>query len=434
MSNTVINGFSKLSKEEKIRFLEQQTGLKSLGAELTSFQHSEQQPVFEGFSENVISNFHLPYSIAPNFLINNKLYHVPMVIEESSVVAAAAAAAKFWASNGGFKARVVSKLKSGQVHFLWSGKKELLISAFPDIKKWLWCEIMPITQSMEQRGGGITEILLEDYTNELRDYYRLNVRFETADSMGANFINTVLEKVAEVLRSYIQENMEDSGKCEIIMSILSNYTPECFVECMVEAPVESFGGLGDGMSGEVFVERFIKASCIAGLDVFRAVTHNKGIMNGVDAVVLATGNDFRAVEADVHAFASRNGNYTSLSKAYLHHAMFNFSLTLPLSIGTVGGVTALHPLARRSLEILGNPNAEELMMIISAVGLASNFAALKALITSGIQKGHMRMHLSNILLQLGASDDQKKEANEWFERRPVSVSAVREFLEKLKVG
>ncbi|HEX2934843.1 MAG TPA: hydroxymethylglutaryl-CoA reductase, degradative [Bacteroidales bacterium] len=428
MSNTVINGFSKLSREGKIRVLEQQTGSKGLASEFESFQHPVQQPVFDSFSENVVSNFHLPYSIAPNFLINGKLYHVPLVTEESSVVAAAASAAKFWGSNCGFNARVVSTLKSGQVHFLWTGKKEVLVNAFPDIKEKLIAQTAPITENMEQRGGGITDILLEDYTGELLNYYRINVRFETVDSMGANFINTVLEAMASSLKSFLSEQFSNAGECDIIMSILSNYTPECFVECHVEAPVARFEQLEAGVSAEAFVDKFITAVRIAEFDVFRAVTHNKGIMNGVDALLLATGNDSRAVEAGVHAFASRNGSYSSLSKVYVYRDTFHFSVTLPISIGTVGGVTSLHPLAKRSLEMLGHPSAQELMMILASVGLASNFAAIRALVTRGIQRGHMKMHLGNILSQLGATDEQRIKATEWFADKTVSVAAVREFI------
>ncbi len=433
MSETVIDGFSKLSKDEKIRVLEQHTGLNGLVSEFASYQHPQQQPVFDSFSENVVSNFHLPYSIAPNFLINDKIYHVPMVTEESSVVAAAASAAKFWSLNGGFNARVVSTLKSGHVHFFWTGKKEVLVNAFPDIKEELVAQTAHITENMEQRGGGIIDILLEDYTAELLNYYRINVRFETVDSMGANFINTVLEQMALTLKTQLIAKFAEEGECEIIMSILSNYTPECFVECYVEAPVASFAQAETDVSAETFVDKFIAAVKIAEFDVFRAVTHNKGIMNGVDAVLLATGNDFRAVEAGVHAFASRNGSYASLSKAYVYRDVFHLSVTLPISIGTVGGVTSLHPLAKRSLEILGHPNAQELMMIIASAGLASHFAAIRALVTRGIQKGHMKMHLGNILSQLGATEVQRINAIAWFADKTVSVAAVREFIETHKV-
>jgi hydroxymethylglutaryl-CoA reductase len=431
MSKAVIQGFSKLSRHEKLRILEQQSGIQGLVTEFDTYQHPDKQAIFDSFSENVLTNYHLPYSIAPNFLINNKIYHIPMVVEESSVVAAASSAAKFWASNGGFIARVISTIKTGQVHFKWSGKKELLTNIFPSIEEKLYSGTKNIVEKMEQRGGGIRSISLEDCTRDLPDYYRLNVSFETMDSMGANFINTTLEQMAVSLKSILDSELNDEGECDIIMAVLSNYTPECFVECRVEAPVEMFSRIDGKISGDAFAERFVTAVQIAEIDPFRAVTHNKGIMNGVDAVVLATGNDFRAVEADVHAYASRNGGYTSLSKAYVDEEVFHLSVTLPLSVGTTGGLTSLHPLAKRSLDILGQPNARELMMIIASAGLANHFSAIKALITSGIQKGHMKMHLGNILAQLGASDEQKQSAIKWFKDKTVSVAAVRDFLEKL---
>ena len=303
-----------------------------------------------------------------------------------------------------------------------------MVNVFPDIKEELIAHTAHITENMEQRGGGIIDILLEDYTAELLNYYRINVRFNTIDSMGANFINTVLEQMASTLKAYLVDKFAGEGECEIIMSILSNYTPECFVECYVEAPVSQFDSTENDISSEAFVDKFINAIRIAEFDVYRAVTNNKGIMNGVDAVLLATGNDFRAVEAGVHAFASRNGSYSSLSKAYVYRDFFHLSVTLPISIGTVGGVTSLHPLAKRSLEILGFPNAPELMMIIASVGLASHFAAIRALVTRGIQKGHMKMHLGNILSHLGATDEQRTKAMVWFADKKVSVAAVREFI------
>lgn len=431
MEKKGIQGFSKLSGLEKLGILEQQTGIIGLADALNAYKHPEKQEIFDGFSENVLTNYYLPYSIAPNFIINRKLYHVPMVIEESSVVAAASSAANFWASKGGFIVRVISAIKTGHVHFMWSGRKEVLTDAFPAIKKLLWSETAHITQNMKQRGGGITDILLEDFSAKIPDYYRINVGFETADSMGANFMNTVLEKMAAVLHAYLCSKYSNEGSCEIIMSILSNYTPECFVECRVEAPIEAFDRIDGNISGETFVDKFITAVQIAAMDPFRAVTHNKGIMNGVDAVVLATGNDFRAVEANVHAYASRNGSYTSLSKAYINKGVFHLSLTLPLPVGTIGGLTSLHPMAKYSLDILEQPHAKELMMIIASVGLASHFSAIRALITHGIQMGHMKLHLGNILAQMGTSVMQKQLAIEWFKDKTVSVAAVRDFLEGL---
>jgi hydroxymethylglutaryl-CoA reductase len=201
----------------------------------------------------------------------------------------------------------------------------------------------------------------------------------------------------------------------------------------VETDIESFAAMKTGMPALQFAQKFKRAVDIASFDRFRAVTHNKGVMNGVDAVVLATGNDFRAVEAGVHAWASGQGDYKSLSIVSLNDdGVFNMKLSLPLSLGTVGGITSLHPMARFSLEMLGNPGSEELMKIVASVGLASNFAAVKSLVTQGIQRGHMKMHLLNVLSSLDASEGEKKVAMEYFENIKVSYSNVRDFIRTIR--
>lgn len=243
--------------------------------------------------------------------------------------------------------------------------------------------------------------------------------------MGANFINSVLEAVADEMKRLFKEQAV-TGELEVIMCILSNYTPDCVAHVEVSAPVEDMAY--GTMEGEVFASRFVRAVRMAEICVERAVTHNKGIMNGIDAVVLATGNDFRAIEACVHAYAARDGQYSSLSHAEIKDGVFRFWIDVPLALGTVGGLTRLHPLAGLSMDIMGRPSASELMMITAAVGLAQNFGAVASLVTSGIQRGHMKMHLNNILLSLGADETQAAAAKEFFKDRTVSHSAVAEFL------
>ncbi|MEL7021672.1 MAG: hydroxymethylglutaryl-CoA reductase, partial [Bacteroidota bacterium] len=187
-------------------------------------------------------------------------------------------------------------------------------------------------------------------------------------------------------------------------------------------------GCAKDMTGAAFAKKFTKAVRIAQIDPYRATTHNKGIFNGIDAVVLATGNDFRAIEAGGHTYAARDGQYRSLSAAEVKDGQFKFWLDIPLAVGTVGGLTNLHPMARRSLELLGQPTAVELMQIIAVTGLAQNFAAVRSLVTTGIQQGHMKMHLQNILHHLNASEQQAKEALVFFSDRVVSFAAVRDFL------
>ncbi len=430
-----ITGFSKLSKRGKLRWIVENFFVdpENVMRELKSYwlQNEAQQKILDGFSENTISNYPLPYGVAPNFVINDKTYCVPMVIEESSVVAAASAAAKFWMTRGGFKAKVISTRKVGQVHFIWKGDFSKLQSKFPQLEKQLRKNAYPITQNMEKRGGGVVDIHLVDMSEHEKDYYQLKVTFETCDSMGANFINSVLEEFAKTLQNFIIQdtNFTDSEKdVMIVMSILSNYTPECLVRAWVECPVDKLGSFSNDIDAATFAHKFCKAIRIAHIDPHRAATHNKGIFNGVDAVVLATGNDFRAIEACGHTYAARDGQYRSLSYCKTEDGKFKFWMDIPLAIGTVGGLTTLHPIAKRSLELLDNPGAEELMMIIAATGLAQNFAAIRSLVTTGIQQGHMKMHLLNILNHLEATQDEVDLALEFFNNKAVSFTAVREFL------
>lgn len=434
----ILKGFSKLLKEDKLKavaeYIENPSEFINL---LKSFwyQDKDKQKQFDEFSENTISNYHVPYGVSPNVIINGKTYIVPMVIEESSVVAAASAAAKFWGERGGFHAEVVDVKKVGQVHFCWKGDKKILNDLLPEIKAEFLKNTSSITEKMTKRGGGIIDIDLIDHTDKIADYYQFLVTFNTCDSMGANFINSILETFGRTLQDFFlrQENLEEKDRqVEIVMCILSNNTPECRVKVWVECPTNQLDGVDENLDGKAFAEKFKKAVDIAIIDPYRATTHNKGIYNGIDAVVIATGNDFRATEAAGHSYAARDGQYRSLSYAEIQGDMFRFTLDVPLALGTVGGLTSLHPLAKKSLELLGNPSAKELMMIAAAMGLANNYAAVKSLTTKGIQQGHMKMHLANILNQLGATEEEKTQAIEYFNDKTVSYSEVETFLKKIR--
>jgi hydroxymethylglutaryl-CoA reductase len=433
----MITGFSKLSKNEKIDFISKNILNNDLEVSniLNNFCHRDEktQRTLEEFSENTISNFHFPYGVVPNFKINGKTLMVPIVIEESSVVAALSKSAKFWSTRGGFHAQVVDTKKVGQVHFTWSGDTEKLNDYFKNRKAQFIKHAMQFTKSMEKRGGGLLDIVLKDFTHLESDYYQLFVTFETCDAMGANFINTVLEELGKFLENDIAtyELFEKSQReAQVIMCILSNLTPECKVKAWVECSINELNDKGHGISNEEFASKFARAIRIAKIDPYRATTHNKGIFNGVDGVVLATGNDFRAVEACGHAYASRNGSYQSLTDIYIDEkrGMFRFEIEFPLSLGTVGGLTSLHPLAKLSLNLLDNPSSKELMMITAAVGLAQNFAAIRSLVTNGIQKGHMKMHLMNILNQLEATNEEKEYVKSEYENRVVSFNDVKNTL------
>jgi hydroxymethylglutaryl-CoA reductase len=436
--NKVVSGFSKLSKEEKINWIAKEYFSNPSEALmlLKNYWNSDEkiQKLHDEFIENTVTNFYIPLGIAPNFLINGKYYTIPMVIEESSVVAAASKAAKFWSTRGGFKTSIINTEKIGQVHFVFKGNISKLQLFFADTKAKFFSDTESITKNMQKRGGGILAIELKDKTNLIPNYYQLHATFETADSMGANFINSCLEQFSKTLKeaalSY-NEFSEEEKNIEVVMSILSNYVPNCIVRAEVSCPIEDLieKHITNPMA---FAERFVRAVQIAEVEPYRAVTHNKGIMNGIDAVILATGNDFRAVEAGVHAYASKSGQYSSLSHANIEDGIFSFWMEIPLALGTVGGLTSLHPLVKFCLEMLEKPSAKELMQIVAVAGLAQNFAALRSLTTTGIQDGHMKMHLNNILNQLEATDEERLLIKTHFKENVISHSAAVDFIENLR--
>ncbi|UII78262.1 hydroxymethylglutaryl-CoA reductase, degradative [Flagellimonas sp. CMM7] len=435
--NTPVEGFSKLSKSEKIdwiaaNYTKNPEESKQL---LERYWNTDSavQKLHDEFIENTISNYYLPFAIAPNFLINDRLYAIPMAIEESSVVAAASKAAKFWLSRGGFKTEILGTEKVGQVHFIFKGKTEKLQQFFNEIKPELHKNTASITKSMEKRGGGISNIQLRDLSDKIDGYYQLHCTFETQDAMGANFINSCLEQFAKTLKekaSHHSDFTEEEKAIEVIMGILSNYVPNCLVRAEVSCPISSLNG--DNIPSGEFAQKMVQAVAIAKVEPYRAVTHNKGIMNGIDAVVLATGNDFRAIEAGVHAYAAKDGSYSSLTHASIEGDTFKFWIEVPLALGTVGGLTSLHPLVKLALEILQNPTAKELMQIVAVAGLAQNFAAVRSLVTTGIQKGHMKMHLLNMLNQMGATESEKLQLVDYFKDNTVTNASVKEALEKIQ--
>ncbi len=433
-----ISGFSKLTKAEKIAWLGD-TYLKNSPSSVHTLQNywhpdSELQNLHDEFTENTLSNFYLPFGIAPNFLINGRNLAIPMAVEESSVIAASGKAAKFWNTRGGFKATVLGTQKSGHVHFNYSGDPKKLLLFFEEIKPKLLASVSEIVRNMEERGGGVLSIELKDKTDLLANYYQLACSFETKDAMGANFINTCLEQFGATLEKEAQQFdlfSETEKQLHVIMSILSNYVPECRVRAEVSCPVEDLGNKQEG-NGKIFAEKFMQGIRIAEVEPSRAVTHNKGIMNGIDAVVLATGNDFRAVEAGIHAYAAKDGSYTSLTHAEIKNGIFHYWIEIPIALGTIGGLTSLHPLAQVALEILQKPSAKELMEIAAVAGLAQNFAAIRSLVTTGIQKGHMKMHLMNILNQQQTTSSEKALIIEHFQTNPITHSAVIEVLQKIR--
>ncbi|MDR9399410.1 hydroxymethylglutaryl-CoA reductase, degradative [Salibacter sp.] len=414
-----VKGFSKMTKEAKIEWLTNNyfNNPDEARETLQKYWHKDPktQQLHDEFIENTLTNYFLPFGVAPNFKINDKVYAMPMAIEESSVVAAAAKAASFWYDRGGFKSEVISTKKVGHVHFAYYGDYNKLWEFFNSVKDRFYADTAEITKNMRKRGGGIEDLMLINKTFEEPNYYQIKATFETVDSMGANFINTCLEQFANTLQEAVKESdifTEKEKDIQIIMCILSNYTPECLVRSEVSCPVEFLET--DGVSAEEFVEKFERAVHVARIEPYRATTHNKGIMNGIDAVVIATGNDFRAIEAACHTYAARSGQYRSLTDCAVEDGIFKFWIEVPMALGTVGGLTNLHPVVKLAHELLDNPSAKELMGIVAASGLAQNFGALRALVTTGIQQGHMKMHLLNILNKLEATNEEKEEMKKFF--------------------
>ena len=431
------DGFSKLTKSEKIDWvIENFFNSSNDDIEILKQYWSEDeelQKIHDEFSENTLTNFFIPLGIAPNFLIDNKNYTIPMAIEESSVVAAACKSAKFWSKRGGFKTEIINVIKTGQVHFKFNGDKNKLYEFFENSKSKILNDCNEISENMKARGGGILNINLIDKTSEISDYYQLSSDFNTVDSMGANFINSCLEQFAKSFETEFLESklFDEDENLEIVMSILSNYVPQCLVKAEVRCKLNELKN-EDVEEPIKFARKFIDAVEIANNDISRAVTHNKGIMNGIDAVVIATGNDFRSVEACAHAYAAKEGKYSSLTHAKIEKDEFIYWIEIPLAIGTVGGITNLHPLVKWCLKLLKNPNGKDLMRIIAVAGLAQNFAAIRSLITSGIQLGHMKMHLINILNTLSANKTEKEILINYFKKNKVSFRSAETALKKLR--
>ena len=432
----LISGFSKLSKAQKVNLIAERFFASSdtVKNQLKGLWHTnpEKQKIFDEFSENTLTNFFLPYGVVPNVNINGKLFCVPMVTEESSVVAAACNAAKFWFHRGGIKTKVLDIEKIGQVHFIYEGDKEKLFELFGRKKKELLRSVESMLSNMTLRGGGLLSLELLDKRELEPHYYQLLASFNTCDAMGANFINSVLECLGRSFSRLVKDEEGLGDTIQVIMGILSNYTPHCLAKASISCPVADLHHPDHAMAAQYFATKFKRAVNIAHIDTFRAVTHNKGIFNGVDAVVLATGNDFRAVEAAGHAYAARDGQYRALTECRIEEGVFTHTLKMPLSLGTVGGLTKLHPMAKFSLDLLGHPSATKLMEVTAAIGLVQNFAAIRSLVTSGIQKGHMKMHLLNILGQLEVNDEEKEKMLEIFSTRTISFKDVREEMGKLR--
>lgn len=380
--------------------------------------------------ENQIATYQLPYGVAPHFLIDGEEFVVPMVIEEPSVIAAASSAAKLFKAHGGFQTAITERVMIGQAILTNVPNFKKAMQTIEENEATLIRVAHEAHPSIVRRGGGVHSIRVREVAANTDigspDFLIVHLNIGTLEAMGANMTNTMMEAVLPLLEEY-------SGG-EALMGILSNYATECLATATCRIPTDALAK--GNMSGKEVRDRLIFASQVAFVDPYRAVTHNKGIMNGIDAVVIASGNDWRAIEAGIHAYAARDGQYRSLSRwKKADNGDLLGELTVPLPVGAVGGSISFHPGAKLTHHILDTPNAEKLEAIIASVGLAQNFSAIRALVTDGIQKGHMGLQSRSLAISAGAKDDEielvSKELNK---SKQMNLKTAKEILAELRNG
>ena len=391
------NGFSKKSYQERLELLKAQALLSPERQE--SLEQNEQMSVTvaDQLSENVVGTFSLPYSLVPEVLVNGQEYTVPYVTEEPSVVAAASYASKIIKRAGGFTAQVHQRQMLGQVALYQVANPEQAQEKIASKKAELLELANQAYPSIVKRGGGARDLRVEQIKGET-DFLVAYLHVDTQEAMGANMLNTMLEALKPVL--------EELSQGQSLMGILSNYATDSLVTASCHVAFRYLSRQKD--QGREIAEKIALASQFAQSDPYRAATHNKGIFNGIDAILIATGNDWRAIEAGAHAFASRDGHYQGLSQwtLDLEREELVGEMTLPMPVATKGGSIGLNPRVALSHELLGNPSAKELAQIIVSIGLAQNFAALKALVSTGIQQGHMKLQAKSLALLAGASENE----------------------------
>ena len=391
------NGFSKKSYHERLELLRAQALLSP--EKQRSLEQDEQVSlaVADQLSENVVGTFSLPYSIIPELLVNGQDYTVPYVTEEPSVVAAASYASKIIKRAGGFTAQVHQRQMIGQVALYQVADPEQAQEKIASKKAELLELANQAYPSIVKRGGGARDLHVEQIKGKT-DFLVVYLHVDTQEAMGANMLNTMLEALKPVL--------EELSQGQSLMGILSNYATDSLVTASCRIAFRYLSRQKD--QGREIAEKIALASKFAQADPYRAATHNKGIFNGIDAILIATGNDWRAIEAGAHAFASRDGHYLGLSQwtLDLEREELVGEMTLPMPVATKGGSIGLNPRVALSHELLGNPSAKELAQIIVSIGLAQNFAALKALVSTGIQQGHMKLQAKSLALLAGASESE----------------------------
>jgi hydroxymethylglutaryl-CoA reductase len=420
--------FYQLDHHERLEFLKKEDYINEQDLKIfEDFPKNFEFNKINNMIENAIGFLPIPLGIATNFIVNGRKYFIPMAIEEPSVIAAASKAAKIAGIKGGFLAEADNSIMIGQIQLISkderNGKDKFFYKKERDkIKKIILNNKKKFLEIANSKSRSVHAIDLQlreisdESTNKMGYMIIIELIIDTKDAMGANVINTMCE--------LISPELEKITKCNVILKILSNYSTKRMARCKAIFPKELIGGSKG-------VERILYAYAFAYSDVYRAVTHNKGLMNGIDAVALATGQDTRAIEAAAHAYASKGGQYRSLTKWYRSkEGDLIGEIEIPLSIGIVGGITSVHPYVKTSLKILNIKKAKELALIMVAVGLAQNFAAIRALAEEGIQKGHMRLHARNIAITAGASNEQINIiASKLIQENNITVNKARELIE-----
>lgn len=435
MSENPFKSYYKKSRQNRIDVLVDQEQITSDQAEFLKDGKGLPTEIANNMIENALSTYGLPYGLALNFLINDQEIQIPMVTEEPSVIAAASNGGKIIQQAGGFKSQVNQRLMSGQIAFtgLEDDAQALRFEAYvTEFADDLLAVANAAYPSIVERGGGARDIRSQYYptTASNAPFFIVYLTIDTQEAMGANMMNTMLE----ALKAHILGQVDFIANLDGLMAILSNYAVEATATATCELPARL---LDKGpISGVEVASKIALASQLAQVDVYRATTHNKGIMNGVDAFVLATGNDWRAVEAGVHAYAARDGQYRGLAKWTYDsdREILSGELTLPLALGAVGGSIGIHPTAQVTKSILGQLDAKHLMEIAVSLGLAQNFAAVRALVTEGIQAGHMQLQAKSLAIQAGAEGDQEINAvvTALENADHKNLAAAKEILEKLR--
>ncbi|AYW48305.1 hydroxymethylglutaryl-CoA reductase, degradative [Tetragenococcus osmophilus] len=413
--------FYELSRQERLdQLVSQQKITTQMKNELN--QNSLSEKIASNLIENQISETAIPMGVVENIKVNQKEYLVPLATEEPSVIAACNNGAQLVKKRGGFAATMAKKEIRGQIVFMNVQDKEEIIRQIKENQSLIMEEAKQAYPSIVKRGGGLKDIEIRDFAED-SSFLSVDLIVDTQDAMGANMLNTMLEAVATLFRQWFSE--------EILFSILSNYATEAVVSANCYVSFTDLGK-GDAVKGEQIAKKISAASNFAQIDPYRAVTHNKGVMNGVNAVVLATGNDTRSVNSAIHAYAARNGKYQGLSQWEIDKGYLKGSIELPLAVATAGGATKVLPKAQVALQILEVNDAKELAEVIAAVGLAQNLAAIKALVTEGIQKGHMALQARSLALNAGAKASEVQKVANRLKKKQMNEENARKILQELR--